>query len=141
VGVHKDTDLALLKIDATALPYLPLDPKRPITQGQLVFALGNAEGLGSSVTMGVVSAVDRHLIPDCQWCSSKPKRRSILIDIDGYVLGISTFILSESGGSEGLGFAIPARVVSFVFDRLRKSGHMLQIERSDGMDYVAFEID
>jgi serine protease Do len=63
VGVHRDTDLALLKIDATALPYLPLDPKRPITQGQLVFALGNAEGLGNSVTMGVVSAVDRQPDP------------------------------------------------------------------------------
>ena len=44
VGVHKDTDLALLKIDTTALPYLPLDPKRPITQGQLVFALRKCGG-------------------------------------------------------------------------------------------------
>jgi serine protease Do len=135
VGVHKDTDLALLKIDATALPYLPLDPKRPITQGQLVFALGNAEGLGNSVTMGVVSAVDRQPDPRLPMVfiqTDAPinpgNSGGPLIDIDGYVLGISTFILSESGGSEGLGFAIPARVVSFVFDRLRRSGH---VDRSE----------
>jgi serine protease Do len=135
VGVHKDTDLALLKIDATALPYLPLDPKRSITQGQLVFALGNAEGLGNSVTMGVVSAVDRQPDPRLPMVfiqTDAPinpgNSGGPLIDIDGYVLGINTFILSEGGGSEGLGFAIPARVVSFVFDRLRKVGH---VDRSE----------
>lgn len=135
VGVHKDTDLALLKIDATALPYLPLDPKRPITQGQLVFALGNPEGLGNSVTMGVVSAVDRQPDPKLPMVfiqTDAPinpgNSGGPLVDIDGYVLGINTFILSEGGGSEGLGFAIPARVVSFVFDRLRRFGH---VDRSE----------
>lgn len=135
VGVHKDTDLALLKIDATALPYLPLDPKRPIHQGQLVFALGNPEGLGNSVTMGVVSAVDRQPDPRLPMVfiqTDAPinpgNSGGPLIDIDGYVLGINTFILSEGGGSEGLGFAIPARVVSFVFDRLRRFGH---VDRSE----------
>jgi serine protease Do len=135
VGVHKDTDLALLKIDATALPYLPLDPKRPITQGQLVFALGNPEGLGNSVTMGVISAVDRQPDPRLPMVfiqTDAPinpgNSGGPLIDIDGYVLGINTFILSEGGGSEGLGFAIPAKVVSFIVDRLRKFGH---VDRSE----------
>jgi len=135
VGVHKDTDLALLKIDATSLPYLPLDPKRPITQGQLVFALGNPEGLGNSVTMGVVSAVDRQPDPKLPMVfiqTDAPinpgNSGGPLIDVDGYVLGINTFILSESGGSEGLGFAIPSRVVSFVVERLRKLGHVDRTE-------------
>jgi serine protease Do len=135
VGVHKDTDLALLKIDASDLPYLPLDPKRPIHQGQLVFALGNPEGLGNSVTMGVVSAVDRQPDPELPMVfiqTDAPinpgNSGGPLIDIDGYVLGINTFILSQGGGSEGLGFAIPARVVSFVLDRLRKFGH---VDRSE----------
>jgi S1-C subfamily serine protease len=104
VGVHKDTDLALLKIDATSLPYLPLDPKRPITQGQLVFALGNPEGLGNSVTMGVVSAVDRQ--PDPK--SSRRTRRSIPATVvarsltltDTYSASIPSSCL-RAGGARG----------------------------------------
>ncbi len=135
VGVHKDTDLALLKIDATGLPYLPIDPNHPIHQGQLVLALGSPEGFSNSVTMGVVSAVDRQADPRLPMVfiqTDAPINRGNsggpLIDVDGFVLGINTFILTEGGGSEGLGFAIPARVVSFVFDRLRRFGH---VDRSE----------
>lgn len=135
VGVHKDTDLALLKINAGGLPFLRLDPKRPIRQGQLVFALGNPEGLGNSVTMGVVSAIDRQPDPRLPMVfiqTDAPinpgNSGGPLIDVDGYMLGINTFIVTQGGGSEGLGFAIPARVVSFVYDRLRKFGH---VDRSE----------
>lgn len=135
VGIHKDTDLALLKIDATGLPYLPIDPKHPIHQGQLVLALGSPEGLSNSVTMGVVSAVDRQADPKLPMVfiqTDAPinpgNSGGPLIDIDGYMLGINTFIMTEGGGSEGLGFAIPAKVVSFVFDRLRRFGH---VDRSE----------
>ncbi len=135
VGVHKDTDLALLKINATGLPFLRLDPKRPIRQVQLVLALGNPEGLGNSVTMGVVSAVDRQPDPRLPMVfiqTDAPinpgNSGGPLIDVDGYMLGINTFIVTQGGGSEGLGFAIPSRVVSFVFDRLRRFGH---VDRSE----------
>jgi serine protease Do len=135
MGASKDTDLALLKIEAKSLPYLPLDPKHPIHQGQLVLALGNPEGLGNSVTMGVVSAVDRQPDPRLPMVfiqTDAPinpgNSGGPLIDVDGYLLGINTFILSEGGGSEGLGFAIPARVVSFVFERLKNFGH---VDRSE----------
>ena len=135
VGVHQETDLAVLKIEATGLPYLPIDPKHPIHQGEIVLALGNPEGLGNSVTMGVVSVVDRQPDPrqpmvfiQTDAPINPGNSGGPLIDIDGYMLGINTFILSEGGGSEGLGFAIPARVVSFVFDRLRKFGH---VDRSE----------
>lgn len=135
VGVHQETDLAVLKIEASGLPFLKLDPKHPIRQGQIALALGNPEGLGNSVSMGVVSAVDRQ--PDLRQAMvyiqtdapiNPGNSGGPLIDVDGHVLGIDTFILTESGGSEGLGFAIPVRVVSFVFDRIRKFGH---VDRSE----------
>jgi serine protease Do len=135
IGIHKDTDLALLKIDGKSLPFLPLDPKQAIRQGELVVALGNPEGLGNSVTMGVVSAVDRQPDPRLPMVfiqTDAPinpgNSGGPLIDVDGHLLGINSFILSQGGGSEGLGFAIPVRVVSFIFARLKKFGH---VDRSE----------
>jgi serine protease Do len=134
LGQHKETDLALLKIDGTDLPTLSFLTQRPQV-GQLVFAIGSPEGLQNSVTMGVVSAVARQADP------SKPltyiqtdapinpgNSGGPLVDMNGSVLGINTFILSEGGGSEGLGFAIPARVVDFVYHSLRTYGHVHRVE-------------
>jgi serine protease Do len=134
LGQHKESDLALLKIDQTELPTLPLVSQRPHV-GQLVFAIGSPEGLQNSVTMGVVSALARQADP------SKPltyiqtdapinpgNSGGPLVDMNGSVVGINTFILSEGGGSEGLGFAIPARVVDFVYRSLRKYGHVHRVE-------------
>ena len=135
LGVHKESDLALLKIDAKGLPYLALDPSHPARQGELVIALGSPEGLGNSLTMGVVSSVDRQPDPDNPMVyiqTDAPINHGNsggpLVDVDGYLVGINTFILSESGGSQGLGFAVPARIVSFVYERLRKYGH---VDRSE----------
>jgi serine protease Do len=134
LGEHTETDLALLKIEETELPTLPLLSQRPRV-GQLVFAIGSPEGLQNSVTMGVISALARQADP------SKPltylqtdapinpgNSGGPLVDMNGSVLGINTFILSEGGGSEGLGFAIPARVVDFVYHSLRKYGHVHRVE-------------
>jgi serine protease Do len=135
VGQHKESDLALLKIEETELPTLPLVSKQRPHVGQLVFAIGSPEGLQNSVTMGVISALARQ--PD----SSKPltyiqtdapinpgNSGGPLVDMDGVVVGINTFILSQGGGSEGLGFAIPARVVDFVYRSLREHGHVHRVE-------------
>jgi len=135
IGQHKETDLALLKIDQKDLPTLPLISQQRPHVGQLVFAIGSPEGLQNSVTMGVVSALARQADP------SKPltyiqtdapinpgNSGGPLVDMNGSVLGINTFILSEGGGSEGLGFAIPARVVEFVYQSLRKHGHVHRVE-------------
>ncbi len=135
LGQHKETDLALLKIDEADLPTLPLVSQQRPRVGQLVFAIGSPEGLQNSVTMGVVSAVARQ--PD----STKPltyiqtdapinpgNSGGPLVDMSGAVLGINTFILSQGGGSEGLGFAIPARVVDFVYHSLRNHGHVHRVE-------------
>lgn len=131
IGAHSETDLALLKIDATGLPFLPVDPARAVRQGELVIALGSPEGLENSVTMGVVSSVARQADPERAMVyiqTDAPINRGNsggpLVDIDGYLVGINTFILSSSGGSEGLGFAIPAKAVKFVYERLRKQGHV-----------------
>lgn len=135
IGVHKESDLALLKIAEKGLPTLPLANTRQVRQGQLVFALGSPEGLQNSVTMGVVSAVGRQPDPDSPMVyiqTDAPinpgNSGGPLVDMDGSVLGINTMILSQGGGSEGLGFAIPARIVRFVYESLRKYGHVHRVE-------------
>jgi len=135
VGVHKDTDLALLKIDEKDLPTLPLLSQQRARVGQLVFAIGSPEGLQNSVTMGVVSAVARQPDPDKPLTyiqTDAPinpgNSGGPLVDMNGSVVGINTFILSTGGGSEGLGFAIPARIVDFVYHSLRKYGHVHRVE-------------
>jgi serine protease Do len=135
IGIHKESDLALLKINQKNLPILELGSTRRVHQGQLVFAIGSPEGLQNSVTMGVVSAVGRQPDPDSPMVylqTDAPinpgNSGGPLIDMDGYVLGINTMILSQGGGSEGLGFAIPARIVRFVYQSLRKYGHVHRVE-------------
>jgi serine protease Do len=143
IGLHKDTDLALLKIDQTGLPTLSLGVHRPVHQGQLVFAMGSPEGLENSVTLGVVSSVARQADPNRPLVyiqTDAPinpgNSGGPLVDSEGYVVGINTFILSEAGGSEGLGFAIPARIVSFVYESLRKYGHVHRIEVKAGAQTI-----
>jgi len=135
VGQHKETDLALLKIDGRDLPTLPLVSHEPPHVGQLVFAIGSPEGLQNSVTMGVVSALARQPDPTKAMTyiqTDAPinpgNSGGPLVDMNGSVVGINTFILSQGGGSEGLGFAIPARVVDFVYHSLRKYGHVHRVE-------------
>jgi serine protease Do len=147
IGIHKDTDLALLKIDQTGLPTLSLGAHRPVHQGELVFALGSPEGLANSVTMGVVSSVARQADPNRPMVyiqTDAPinpgNSGGPLVDTEGYVVGINTFILSEAGGSEGLGFAIPARVVRFVYESLRKYGHVHRIEVKAGAQTITEDL-
>ena len=135
IGQHKETDLALLKIDDTDLPTLPLVSQQRAHVGQLVFAIGSPEGLQNSVTMGVVSALARQPDPaksltylQTDAPINPGNSGGPLVDMNGSVLGINTFILSQGGGSEGLGFAIPARVVDFVYHSLRKYGHVHRVE-------------
>jgi len=135
LGTHKETDLALLKIDEKDLATLPLLTQHRPRVGQLVFAIGSPEGLQNSVTMGVVSAVARQADPEKPLTyiqTDAPinpgNSGGPLVDMNGSVVGINTFILSTGGGSEGLGFAIPARIVDFVYHSLRKYGHVHRVE-------------
>ena len=131
LGTQKGTDLALLKVEASNLPTLPLRVDRPPQPGELVFAIGSPEGLQNSVTMGVVSSAWRQPDPDNPMVylqTDAPinpgNSGGPLVDASGAVVGLNTFILSRVGGSEGLGFAIPARVVDFVYRSLKKYGHV-----------------
>ncbi|MEO7143485.1 MAG: trypsin-like peptidase domain-containing protein [Bryobacteraceae bacterium] len=131
VGMDRDTDLAVLKIEKTGLAHLELGNSRAIKQGQLVMAFGNPLGLEGSVTMGVVSSRSRQIKPD-DWKTYIQTDAPInpgnsggpLVDADGRVVGLNTFILSQSGGSEGIGFALPSNIVSDVYNQIRKDGHV-----------------
>lgn len=131
VGIDRQSDLAVLKIEAKDLPALELADSDQLKQGQVVFAFGSPQGLENSVTMGVVSATARQVSEDNPTTfvqTDAPinpgNSGGPLVDVDGHVVGIDTFILSESGGSEGLGFAIPSNVVRNIYDQLRTEGHV-----------------
>jgi serine protease Do len=134
LGTHKASDLALLKVQASHLPTLNLGTVRKVRQGELVLAIGSPEGLRDSVTMGVVSSVARQPDPDdpmvyiqTDAAMNPGNSGGPLVDIDGNVVGINTLMLSTGGGSEGLGFAIPAAIVNFDYQNLRKSGHVQRV--------------
>ncbi len=131
VGVDRETDLAVLKVERTGLPHLTLGDSEMLRPGQLVLAFGNPLGLQNSVSMGVVSSVARQIKPDDPMiyiqtdASINPGNSGgPLVDIDGRVMGVNTFIFTQSGGSEGIGFAIPANIVKNVFDQIVKDGHV-----------------
>jgi serine protease Do len=143
VGIHKESDLALLKIDQTNLRTLSLEEPQSLRVGQLVLAVGSPEGLQNSVTMGVISAVARQADPtkslnyvQTDAPINPGNSGGPLVDMNGEVVGLNTFILSQSGGSEGLGFAIPARVVNFVYHNLRKYGHVHHVEIGAGAQEI-----
>jgi serine protease Do len=131
VGVDRETDVAVLKVDKTGLAHLDLGDSETLRPGQLVLAFGNPLGLQTSVSMGVVSSTARQIKPDDPMiyiqtdASINPGNSGgPLVDVNGIVMGMNTFILSQSGGSEGIGFAIPSNIVKAVFDQIRKDGHV-----------------
>ncbi|MGH8014869.1 MAG: trypsin-like peptidase domain-containing protein [Candidatus Zixiibacteriota bacterium] len=131
VGLDIETDLAVLKIPLTGLSHLELANSDDLKQGQLVFAFGSPMGLQNSVTMGVVSAVARQLMPEAPMiyiqtdASINPGNSGgPLVNTDGKVVGINTFILTQSGGSEGLGFAAPSNIVKTVFEQIKEYGRV-----------------
>jgi serine protease Do len=131
VGSDSEIDLALLKVDVRGLPALPLGDYNKLRQGEVVLALGSPQGLQDSVTMGVVSSAARQPDPDSSMVyvqSDAPinpgSSGGPLINVDGELIGVNTFILTQGGGSEGLGFAIPSATVAFAYKQLRKYGHV-----------------
>lgn len=131
VGIDRESDLAVLKVERTDLPFLRFGDSGELHQGQLVLAFGNPLGLSNSVTMGVVSSTARQVKPEDPMLyiqTDAPinpgNSGGPLLDADGRVVGINTFILTQSGGSEGIGFAIPSNVVRNVVEQIRKDGHV-----------------
>jgi serine protease Do len=131
IGIAPTIDIALLKIEQKGLPAIGFADYTKLKKGELVLAFGNPEGLENSVSMGVVSAVARQADPDVPSVyiqTDAPinpgNSGGPLVNTNGELVGINTFILTESGGSQGLGFAIPSSVVEFVYHELRKYGRV-----------------
>ena len=131
VGVDRDSDLAVIKIPRSNLPFLTFGDSDSLKQGEVVLALGNPLGLDNSVSFGVVSAVARQVKPDDPMVyiqTDAPinpgNSGGPLVDADGNVMGINTFILTQSGGSEGIGFAIPSSIARQVYQQLKTQGHV-----------------
>ena len=135
VGMTTELDLALLKVDGQKLPALPLAAYSQVRQGETVFAFGSPIGMRNTLTHGMVSAVARQIDPDSPLIyvqTDAPinpgNSGGPLVNIRGEVVGVNTFILSQSGGNEGLGFAIPSATTRTVFRQLKQFG---QIRRQE----------
>ena len=132
VGIAPEVDLAVIKVDGpTNLPALPLANYADLLQGQIVFAFGSPQGLPNSVTMGILSATARQTNPDSPMAyiqTDAPinpgNSGGPLVNVNGEVVGVNTFILSQSGGNEGLGFAIPSAIVKITFEQIQQFGHV-----------------
>ncbi len=131
VGLDRETDLAVLRIDETSLPVMLLGNSDTVRKGQIVLAFGSPLGLENSVTMGVVSSVARQLRPEDPMIyiqTDAPinpgNSGGPLVSTGGEVIGINTLIFSQGGGSEGIGFAAPSNIVHAVFESIRAHGYV-----------------
>jgi serine protease Do len=129
IGMDAKSDLALIRVDENGLPSLGFGDSDGLRQGDLVFAIGSPIGLRNSVSMGVVSGTARPVSDDnpilyIQTDASINPGNSggALVDTRGALVGLNTFIVSRSGGSEGIGFAIPSNIVRNVYEQLKHSG-------------------
>jgi serine protease Do len=131
VGMDRETDIAILKIEQASVKALKLGNSEALKQGQLVLALGSPFGLENTVTMGVVSSTARQVRRDGAMiyiqtdASINPGNSGgPLIDTEGNVVGINTFIVSTSGANAGVGFAAPSDIVRTVYEQIRKNGRV-----------------
>ncbi|MEQ8664610.1 MAG: Do family serine endopeptidase [Rhodospirillales bacterium] len=135
VGVDERTDLAVLRVSAPEeLPYLRFSDSDDLEVGDLVLAIGNPFGVGQTVTSGIVSGVARTQVGVADIGSFIQTDAAInpgnsggaLIGMDGQLVGINTAIFSRSGGSLGIGFAVPANMARFVIDNIASGGKVVR---------------
>ncbi|MSU24022.1 MAG: DegQ family serine endoprotease [Opitutus sp.] len=137
IGRDPQTDLAVVKIDAQGLPAITLADSAKTEIGDRVLAIGNPFGIGETVTSGIVSAKGRNvgILADVEGFEdfiqtdaaiNPGNSGGALVDIDGRLIGINTAILSRTGGSQGVGLAVPANLVSQVADSLVKTGKVVR---------------
>jgi serine protease Do len=141
VGVDSWTDLALLKIDATGLPVIPWGDSSRLRVAEWVMAVGNPFSLNQTVTLGIVSALGRANVGITQYedfiqtdaAINPGNSGGALINSRGELIGINTAIFSQSGGYQGIGFAVPSNLVRRVVDDLQKFGRV----RRGSIGYVS----
>ena len=132
IGTDPDTDLAILKIELDRLPVIVLGSSDALQVGDQVLAIGNPFGVGQTVTGGIVSALGRNHLGintfenfiQTDAAINPGNSGGALIDINGNLMGINTAIYSQSGGSMGIGFAIPVSTARQVLDSIVKDGQV-----------------
>jgi Do/DeqQ family serine protease len=132
IGTDPETDLAILKIDLDHLPTIVLGNSDAVQVGDQVLAIGNPFGVGQTVTGGIVSALGRNQLHintfenfiQTDAAINPGNSGGALVDTNGNLLGINTAIYSRSGGSMGIGFAIPVSTAKLVLEGIVKDGHV-----------------
>jgi serine protease DegQ len=134
IGADPETDLAVLKIDAPKLPVITFGRADSLSVGDVVLAIGNPFDVGQTVTMGIVSALGRNNLGINRFenfiqtdaAINQGNSGGALVDSNGHLVGINSAIYSRSGGSIGIGFAIPTSIVTQVMEQLIKSGKVVR---------------
>ena len=132
IGTDPDTDLAILKIELDKLPVIVLGNSDQLAVGDHVLAIGNPFGVGQTVTSGIVSALGRTQLGintfenfiQTDAAINPGNSGGALVDVNGNLMGINTAIYSRSGGSMGIGFAIPVSTARMVLDGIVKDGQV-----------------
>jgi serine protease DegQ len=132
IGTDPDTDLAVLKIELDKLPVIVLGSSDALQVGDQVLAIGNPFGVGQTVTSGIVSALGRNQLGintfenfiQTDAAINPGNSGGALVDVNGNLLGINTAIYSRSGGSMGIGFAIPVSTAKLVLEGIVKDGQV-----------------
>ncbi len=132
IGADPESDLAVLKIDLPDLPAITFDPTPSVQVGDVVLAIGNPFGVGQTTTQGIVSAVGRNRLGlntyedfiQTDAAINPGNSGGALIDARGKLVGINTAIYSETGGSLGIGFAIPATAAHHILDEILAHGRV-----------------
>jgi serine protease Do len=130
IGADAPTDVAVLKVAGKDLPVVTIADSDKLETGDVVLAIGNPFGVGQTVTMGIVSAVGRTALGINQYedfiqtdaAINPGNSGGALVDAEGRLVGINTAIFSESGGYQGVGFAVPVNLARSVMERLIKYG-------------------
>jgi serine protease Do len=133
LGADPQTDLAVLKIEAEDLRPLSFADSEKVRVGQLVFAIGNPFGLQETITQGIISARERFFSSELSndffqtdAAINPGNSGGPLVNIRGEIVGLNNFIFSQSGGSQGIGFSIPANTVRRVLDQILEHGRVLR---------------
>ena len=132
IGTDPDTDLAILKIELDRLPVIVLGNSDTLQVGDPVLAIGNPFGVGQTVTGGIVSALGRNQLGintfenfiQTDAAINPGNSGGALVDVNGALMGINTAIYSRSGGSMGIGFAIPVSTAKLVLEGIVKDGQV-----------------
>ena len=147
IGTDGQIDLAVLKIDLGNLTPLPIGDSDKVRVGQIVMAIGNPFGLDESVSQGIISAKDRRAVNDSQveffqtdTAINPGNSGGPLVNIRGEVIGINTAIYSESGGNQGIGFAIPSNVVRSAVNSIISKGRVIRGYLGVGIQPVTSDI-